>query len=130
MWKTWIRHCYQLSILAWVHFFTSKDKATIADCIVGIHSMTVAQRAFYSEVWKVAHLVLIMPAISGVSERCFSAMRRLKTYMRSTMQQSRLNNIMLLSINKDYVDKLDLTAIGEEFVHSNEHCLHHLRNFQ
>ena len=46
------------------------------------------------------------------------------------MQQSRLNTIMLLSINKDRVDKLDLTAIGEEFVCGNEQRLHHLGHFQ
>ena len=37
---------------------------------------------------------------------------------------------MLLSINKDHVDKPDLTAAGEEFVRSNEHCLYHLGHFQ
>ena len=128
--KTWIRHCYQFSCLAWTHFFTGKDKATIADCIAAIRSMTAAQRAFFSEVWKVTHLVLIMPATNAASERSFSAMRRLETYLRSTMQQSRLNNIMLLDINKDRVDKLDLTAIGEEFVHGNKHRLDHLGHFQ
>ena len=70
------------------------------------------------------HLVLIMPATNAASERSFSALRRLKTYLRSTMQQSRLNNIMLLSINKDRVDKLD------QFVRGNEHHLHHLGHLQ
>ena len=86
--------------------------------------MTAAQRTFFCEVWKVAHLVLIMPATNAASERSFSALRRLKTYLRSTMQQSRLNNIMLLSINKDRVDKLD------QFVRGNEHHLHHLGHLQ
>ena len=93
--------------------------------------MTAAQYAFFREVWKVAHLVLIMPATNAASERSFSAMmRRLKTYLRSTMQQRRLNNVMLLSINKDRVVKLDLTAIGEELIHGNEHRLDHLEHFQ
>ena len=118
-----------VQLLSLDSFFTGKDKATIADCIAGICSMTTAQCALFSEVWKVAHLVLIMPATNAAGERSFSAMRRLKTYLRSTMQQSRLNNIMLLIINKDCVDKLDLTAIGEEFVRGNEHRLHHLGYF-
>ena len=85
---------------------------------------------FPNEVWKVAHLVLIMPAVNAASEFSFSAMRRLKIYLRSTMQQSHVNSIMLLSINKYRVDKLDLTATGEEFVCVNEHRLHHLGHFQ
>ena len=92
--------------------------------------MTAAQRGFFSEVWKVAHLVLIMPATNAASEHSLSAMRRLKTYLRSTMQQSRLNNVILLSFIKDRVNYLDLTAIGVEFVRGDERRLHHPGHFQ
>ena len=75
-----------VQLLSLDSFLTGKDKATIADCIAGICSMTAAQRAFFSEVWKVANLVFIMPATNAASESSISAMRRLKTYLRSTMQ--------------------------------------------
>ena len=53
-------------------------------------------------------------------------MRRLKTYLRSTMSQSRLNHVMLLSINREEVDKLDIDVIADEFVQG---CEHRLRQF-
>ena len=37
-------------------------------------------------------LVLVMPAINALSERSYSALRRIKNYLRSTMTQKRTNN--------------------------------------
>jgi len=67
-----------------------------------------------------------MPATNAASERSFSAMRRLKTYLRSTMCQNRLNHIMLLNVNKEKIDHLDTNTIANEFVCGSEH---HLRFF-
>ena len=39
------------------------------------------------------------------------------------MTQSRLNHVMLLSINRERVDKLDINAIADEFVRGSEHRL-------
>ena len=35
------------------------------------------------------------------AERSFSALRRLKSYLRSTMGQERLNNIAILNVHND-----------------------------
>ena len=50
------------------------------------------------EVCRLAQLILVMTAMNAVIECSFSAMRRLKTYLRSTMSQSRINNVILLNI--------------------------------
>ena len=71
-----------------------------------------------------------MPATNAVSERSFSSMRRLKSYLRSTMNQSRLNHVMILHLNKEKVDSLDLDVIGNEFVEGNEHRLRYLGKFK
>ena len=51
-----------------------------------------------SEVFKMIKIVIIMSATNAISERSFSAMRRLYTYLRTNMGSSRLNNAMLLNI--------------------------------
>ena len=71
-----------------------------------------------------------MPATNAVSERSFSSMRRLKSYLRSTINQSRLNHVMILHMNKEKVDSLDLDVIGNEFVEGNEHHLKYLGKFK
>ena len=70
-----------------------------------------------------------MPATNAVSERSFSAMRRLKTYLRSTMCQCGLNHVMLLNINQENLDKLTIDVIAKEFVRGNEHSLSQFGHF-
>ena len=76
-----------------------------------------------SQVEKLLKLVLVMPATNAISERSFSALRRLKNYLRTTMLQERLNSLMLLYVHKDKTDKLDLQAVLNEFVDSSSHRL-------
>lgn len=96
-------------------------KVSLPECLQYLRSLSSSQKSFYSEVVRLARLIVVMPATNAVSERCFSAMRRLKTYLRSTMQQSRLNHIMLLHIHKQKLDQLNLDDIANEFVRESEH---------
>lgn len=43
-----------------------------------------------SEVVKLVSLILVMPATNATSERSFSALKRVKTYLRTSMKQQRL----------------------------------------
>ena len=66
-----------------------------------------------------AKLILVMPATNAVSERSFSGLRRMKTWLRNTMHQTRLNRCMILHIHNDETDKLDLIAVANDFVSRN-----------
>ena len=54
---------------------------------------------------------MVSPASSCDSERYFSALRRLKTWLRNSMTQSRLNAIMICNIHKEKLEELDLDDI-------------------
>ena len=43
-------------------------------------------------------LYITIPVTSATAERTFSVLRRLKSYLRSTMTQERLNNVMVMHI--------------------------------
>jgi len=62
-----------------------------------------------------------MPATNALSERSFSVMHQVKSYLRSTMCQVRLNHVMVLNIYKEELDKLDFVAVANEFVSDSEH---------
>ena len=49
-----------------------------------------------------------------------TVLRRLKTYLRATMSQNRLNHIIILHTHKSYTDNLNITDIAREFVACNE----------
>lgn len=52
------------------------------------------------EITKLLKMVLTIPTSSCTSERSFSALHRLKSYLRSTMRQDRLNHLAVLHIHK------------------------------
>ena len=81
-----------------------------------LQSLSTAQRSFYSQVVVLITLILVMPATNASSERTFSALRRIKTYLRSTMSQPRLNSLMILHVHKELTDQLNFLDVANEFV--------------
>ncbi|XP_066265791.1 zinc finger MYM-type protein 1-like [Branchiostoma lanceolatum] len=81
---------------------------------------TDAHRVTFSQTHKLLRLYLTVPITSATSERAFSSLKRLLTYLRSTMTEQRLNNCMLPHVHKDIVDDMDLNAIATEFVSLNQ----------
>ncbi|XP_008178843.1 52 kDa repressor of the inhibitor of the protein kinase-like [Acyrthosiphon pisum] len=45
--------------------------------------------------------LIVIPITTASAERSFSSLKRIKTYLRSTMSQERLNGLAMLHINKD-----------------------------
>ena len=56
-----------------------------------------------------------LPATSCSAERSFSGLRRLKTYLRSTMGQTRLSNLALLHLERPTTNKVDVNRIVDIF---------------
>ena len=48
----------------------------------------------------------VLPATTATAERSFSSLRRLKTYLRTTMSSQRLNHLMILHVHKDSTESL------------------------
>ena len=78
-------------------------------------------QVYLSEVVKLAELILVAAATNATSERSFSALRRVKTYLRTSMTQSRLNHLLLLHVHKNRCDELDLLQVAQDFVKDSEH---------
>ena len=98
-----------------------RDQYSLQQVLAHLRSLTIGERMFFGQLCRVAHLILVMPATNAVSERSFSTLRRVKSYLRSTMNQQRLNHLMIASIYKESLDVMDLTSIANDFVSGNEH---------
>lgn len=57
----------------------------------------------FPNLFKVVQIAITLPVSSATSERSFSTMRRINTYLRSTMSQNRFSNLGILDIEKDIV---------------------------
>ena len=58
------------------------------------------------EFTKVATILTVIPVASCSAERSFSGLRRLKTYLRSTMGEKRLANVALINIEWEYANRV------------------------
>ena len=86
-------------------------------------------RLLFSQVETLIRLLMVIPVTSCEAERSFSSLRRLKTWLRSTMTHARLNHVAVCNIHKKYIDSLDLMAIVNEFVELNERRLRFFGKF-
>ena len=103
---------------------SSASPPSLLDVVETLKSLSPAQRCMMSEVCTIVKLLLVSPATNAVSERSASGLRRVKTYLCSTMTQQRLNHLTTLYVHKDKMDELDLKLCLNEFVEGSEH-----RNF-
>ena len=62
-------------------------------------------------------IVLTVPVAPASAERSSSALKRVKTYLRSTMSQSRLNSLCMLAIEREQSELLlwDPRAVVDKF---------------
>ena len=75
-----------------------------------------------SEVLELVELILLVPTINVVSERSRSMLRRVKTYLRSSMTQEPVTSCLIVTTYKKQVDKRKLVEAASQFCFSNEHC--------
>jgi len=67
----------------------------------------------------ILHLVLILTT-SPRAERSFSSLRLMKTYLRSTMKEDRLNGLALMTIHNDIHFSYD-NVIDQYVMQQNRH---------
>ena len=118
----------QLELLS-ASFSSFERRPTLLEVRDHFAKLSSAQRSFMSEICVLLNLILVIPATNAVSERSASALRRIKTYLRSTMTQIRLNNLLILHVHKQMADNLDISACLNDFVSDSEHRLSVLGKF-
>ena len=110
----------QLSMCHQLYKSYTTDPPSIETIKASLLSLSESQRSLIDEVCKLLQLLIVMPATNASSERSFSALRRVKSYLRSTMGQARLNHLMVLHYHSDRTDNLDLKGILNEYVDKND----------
>ena len=89
----------------------NQDVATDAASIGTKLSVNQTLKQVLPGLVKTVKLVLLIPATSCSAERSFTSLRRLRTYLSSTMTQKRLNHLAILHNHTSRVDYLDLDEI-------------------
>ena len=98
----------------------SSNDVSLGDVVNHLRLLTQGQRLLLDQIMKLAQYCLVMPASNATSERSFSAMRRIKTYLRNSMTQNRLNHTMCINVHSEKVDSIDLKLLLNEFIDTND----------
>lgn len=61
-------------------------------------------------------LYLTIPVTTATAERSFSKLKLIKSYLRSTMAQTRLSDLALLSIEHEETQKTNINEVVEKFL--------------
>ena len=67
---------------------------------------------------KAIKLLLVIGATSTTAERSFSAMRRLKTWSRSSMKQKTFNSLAILNFHKGMIHEISFVETNNTFANS------------
>lgn len=60
----------------------------------------------FSEVHKTLQIVLTTPVSTTEGERCFSTLKRIKSFLRNSMGQDKLNSMAICSIHNEEIDEI------------------------
>ncbi|XP_050053731.1 uncharacterized protein LOC126549211 [Aphis gossypii] len=81
---------------------------------------TIINEATFPNLYKLLGVAYTLPISSATCERSFSAMRRVKTWLRSTMIQERFTNLSIIHIERDISNNIDTEKILNNFANSND----------
>ena len=81
-----------------------------------LQDMSRNRSLFISEVGKIVRLLLFSQATNAESDGIFSALKRVKIYLRSTTGNNRLHALMLVHVHNNILDNINLADVATQFV--------------
>lgn len=91
---------------------------SLADYSSYVHDQGIIIRSLFPHLVKLLQLLNIVPATSATAERSFSCLRRVKTWLRSSMTQTRLNSAVVLHANRHI--NPDIDSVINDFISLND----------
>ena len=74
----------------------------------------------YHLVYRLLKLVLVLPVATATVERCFSAMKVVKTYLRNRIGDEHLSNMLIGYVEKEEMMKVTNGAVVDQFIKMSE----------
>ena len=92
-----------------------KEMETISDVLLQLQPLKEA----FPTLVRLLQIAMTICVSSAQCERCFSALKRIKSYLRSTMTERRLVDLASLSIEHDIARQISIEAVVDEFASSD-----------
>ena len=102
----------------WMQYWSSRPSDKLPKKLSDTLEATVQMDTTFPAIYQLLKVLATIPITTCQCERCISRLMIIKTYMRSTMTEERLNGLALLSIHRD-ID-LNMDDIINRFARKNE----------
>ena len=83
----------------------------MSNIIKKLQDMSRNRILFISEVEKIVRLFLLSQAINAESDDIFFVLKRVKTYLRSTMGNNRLHALIMVHVQNNILDNINLADV-------------------
>lgn len=87
------------------------DMQEVSDVLVQLYPLKAAFPVLVS----LYQICLTIAVTTAKCERTFSTLKRIKSYLRSTMTEQRLSDLAILSIERDISDDMDMEQVVDNF---------------
>ena len=93
------------------------------ETIMDIYSHLLPLQAAFPTLTKLLRIALTLVVSTAQCERSFSTLKRIKTYLRTTMSEQRLSDMSLLSIERDLSNTIPFNEVIERFENGDKNRL-------
>jgi len=102
--------------LLYTEFQLLTDK--IKECVDMSAVVKLLQQSghLYPKLSKVYNFILTLPVSVASNDRSFSKMKLIKNYLRSILTNEKLEHLLLCSVERDLIEKLDLSKLANNWV--------------
>ena len=66
-----------------------------------MEALSICDPKIYPNIFRLLQLLATLPISTAENERSFSTMKRIKTYLRSTIGENRLNGLAMMAIHRE-----------------------------
>ncbi|CAF3375987.1 unnamed protein product [Rotaria sp. Silwood2] len=94
------------------------DKIKECDDMNGITKLLQQSGHLYPKLSSVYNYVFTLPITTATNERSFSKMKLIKNYLRTTLLNEKFEYLLLCAVERDLLDKVNLSKLAEEWVSS------------
>ena len=88
--------------------------------ITSFHNYLQLCESAYRVMFKLVKIAMTIVVTTAECERSFSALKRVKNRLRTTMNQQRLADLAILTIEKEVADSINIDDILVEFASSDK----------
>ena len=113
-------HLNRINLKSELTLLSHNNIADNIPAIIAWFNDAYVKRDTHKTVYAAVTTLVMFPSTTSSCDHAFSSLRRLKTYLRSTMGQKKFNSIMMANVHLDLMDSINIVSVANKFAGLND----------